>query len=702
MRYLFAILLILFPLLVNAQNEENDETLQDIFNAPTNIDDSDQNRWQESNDILTSMAQTPQNINEMTFDDLRQVPMLSEAQALAIINYRTLYGDLHTMAELSLIKALDQQSIQLLKKVCYASPIPKGGKKDSLSLGILPNDSILKAYRTRYPQTDRQWLLFTMNIPTYQRAGYKNGSYRGYALSHSLRYGYQNKRLQMAFTASQDAGEPFFAGTNKKGWDFYTGFVRLKNIGVVQNLVMGHYQMSIGMGLLMNTDYRLSRTSLFQTLSSSAVTLRGHSSRQQSNYMQGVAATVAIPVHGNRQMLTVTPFISYRNIDATVADTEPRTITTILNTGYHRTDSEIARRNTAQQLTAGASLALTLLPFRVALNVLHVSLSDSLSPNKTQIYNRYRPAGKHFTSASLSYGYVSTRLQMTGETAVSKAARYTETESQGMALATANSLRYKLSDTWTAFAVQRFYSYRYQSLLGKSFGDVSNCQDESGVYVGATTTMIRRLALSAYVDCIYHPWPRYGYKESSRSWDTYIQAAYTTQNVTATVRYRYREQALSPDGSIIPEYNGSFNGTAQHTLRTSVKYSKRRWTSITQLQGTYLPSSSAWGYLLSEGVGYNVKPVNVWCSLTYFDTNNYTSRLYLTDRTVTFGQTINMVYGRGMRLNVMLQAPVTKRITTALRCNMLHYFDRQQISSALQLIDSPNQTDLQLQVGIKL
>ena len=61
-----------------------------------------------------------------------------------------------------------------------------------------------------------------------------------------------------------------------------------------------------------------------------------------------------------------------------------------------------------------------------------------------------------------------------------------------------------------------------------------------------------------------------------------------------------------------------------------------------------------------------------------------------------------MVYGRGMRLNVMLQAPVTKRITTALRCNMLHYFDRQQISSALQLIDSPNQTDLQLQVGIKL
>lgn len=699
---LIAILMILLPSFVTAQTTTDETSWQDLYNTLSDLDDFDEDGWTEVSEILSSLAQTPQNINEVTFQDLQQVPLLSDHQALAIINYRSLYGDIHSMSELYLITALDRPRIHLLQSLFYVAP---STKRTSIS-GLEPTDSVKHEYQQLQKATYHQQkpgsrygsVIFTMSKPTYTRQGYRDGSYHGYDLSHSLRYRYNSKRLQIGFTASQDAGEPFFAGTNTKGWDFYTGFARMKNMGIVQNMVVGHYQMSLGMGLIMNSDYRLSRTSYFLTSPKTTATLRGHGSRQESNYLQGAAATIAIPIKGNTRLLNLTPFISYRAIDATMSNTEPRTITTILTTGYHRTDSEISRRNAANQFTAGASVALTLLPLRMSLNILHTSLSDSLLPNLAQRYNRYRPQGKSFTSGSLSYGYNKPRIQFTGETALSKAA-----------LATINSLRLKVSDTWTAFALQRFYSYRYQTLYGRSFGDVSNCQNETGAYIGATTTAIRNISLSAYVDCAYHPMPRYGYDGSSRSFEGYILATYTHGATTANMRYRYREQAISDDGYAIPAFTGDINGTAQHTLRLSLKHALTHWTTISQAQGTYLPSSASWGYLLSEAVGYRMRkatagntPLAVWASLTYFNTNEYASRLYLTDRSLLYTSTLQMLYGRGVRANVMVEAGIARWLTAAIRCNMLHYLDRKQISSAHQLIDSANQTDVQVQVCVAL
>lgn len=710
MRYIFCLILSFLPFLCFAQTENKEDVWQDIYNTLSDLDDFDEEGWNEAYDILTSLAQSPQNINEATYADLQQIPLLNDNQALAILNYRQLYGDLHSTAEFYLITALDRPRCMLLSTIFYAEPTKK---KDSNYVRQILTDSLGKAFTDSLPQQYRhsRWrhyigeqkhsILLTANIPTYKREGDKDGTYRGYQYNHSLRYRFQSHRLQAAFTAAQDAGEPFFSGTNKKGWDFYTGYLRLKNIGILKNIVFGRYQVSLGMGLLLNNDFRLSKASWIIATPSSTATLRGHSSRQQSSYLQGIASTIAIPIGKNANSLSITPFVSYRNLDATLSDSEPRTITTILTSGYHRTTSEIERRNNAQQFAAGASVALNLLPFRVALNVLHVSLSDSLSPNKNHTYNHYRPTGKSFTSGSLTYGYINPRFQVSGESAISKAANYKVDEGNSLAFATANSLRYKVSSSLTAFAIQRYYSYRFQSLLGKSFGDMSNCQNESGMYFGATTTPTKHLSLSAYIDCVYHPWARYGYDKASRSWDTYLLATYTQGNTTASLRYRYREQAATDEATILPAFTGDIDGTAQHTLRFSLKHTCHQWTLISQVQCTYLPSSTDWGYLASEAIGYSQKRLSLWASLTYFDTSDYASRLYLTDKSLTYGGTLSMLYGRGLRANIIAQSQLSKSMVLALRCNSLHYFDRSQISSGHQLIDSSHQTDISLQLQYK-
>lgn len=679
---LYILLTLLSPAAIQAQ--ERDGVWQEIYNALCDLDDFDEEGWQETYEILSNMAEAPENINEATYEDLRQIPLLTDLQAQAILHYRSLYGDLRSMAELSLIPAMDVARQKLLSALFYAEPVTKGkGNREKENTNILlPNTYYL------LPKTHNK-VLFTMSVPTYERAGYKDSTYHGGNISNTIRYTFKKRNIAVGFTAAQDAGEPFFAGTNRKGWDFYTGYVRLK-APRKYDLVMGHYQMQMGMGLIMNTDYRLSRSAMLIASPSAETTLRGHSSRQEGNYMQGAAATIAVPL--GKTYLSFTPFVSYRKIDATMAlrktadGEEYETITTILTTGYHRTDSEIARRNTSAMLTAGGSVALVAQPFRLSANVVYLHLSDSIVPNTSLYYKRFSPKGQNFLSGSLSYSYLTSRWNISGETAL----QTRENKKQRAALATLNNVRYRVNANWNIVGLQRFYSYRFESLLGRSFGDISYCQNESGVYLGMMTTSIPHLALSAYADYAYHPQPRYGFRKSSQSLDGYLTAAYTRGSTTATLRYRCRSQQETGD-----------TASVQHTLRSSLKHVMGRWTITSQLQGTLLPATEDWGFAASQAVGYRHRQMSLWASAAYFNTSGYNARLYLTDRNITYGSTTNMLFNHGIRLFLMAQTDICRNITAALCCNTLKYFNISQISSSHQLIDASSQTDIRLQVGVR-
>lgn len=697
--FLSLLLLLLVTVRATAQ-DVGDGVWHDIYTQLSDLDDFDAEGWGEAYEVLSALAERRQNINEVSYDDLRQIPLLTERQAMSIINYRTLYGTLRTMAELALIADLDQARRQLLSALFYAAPpaTPRDYWADRLlsdTLARLVPDSLR---RFRHPDATRHSLLLTLNVPTYRRRGQRDGTYLGPPLSHTLRYRYQYRHVQAALTAAQDAGEPFFANGNGKGWDFYTGYVRLKDFGRLRNLVVGHYQIALGMGLLLNNSYRLSRTGLLLTAPKSFAVLRGHASRQESNYLQGAAATVALPL-GVRRRLDITPFVSYRALDATPSAETPGAVATLLTTGYHRTESEMSRRDVTRQLAVGTAVELNAMPWRVGVNIVHIALRDSLLPDRRQLFRRYYPSGKTFTTASLSYGYTSAFLALAGETAISPSARY-GTESGGPAVATANSVRLRLTREWQVFALQRFYGYRFQSLMGKSFGDISQARNESGLYLGASTTTLPHLTLSAYIDCARHTWPRMGWDGTSRSWDTYLNAAYQRDAVTATLRYRYREQALT-EGSIMPQYNGSLAGTAQHTLRFVVKRALARWTTQTQGQATYVTTSADWGFLVSQAFGYRRNSLSLWLSAAFFNTSDFAARLYLTDRSLTYGSMAAMVYGRGMRLNAIAQVGIGRHATLSLRSATLRYFDRDNISSGPQLIASPAQTDIQAQLAVK-
>ena len=702
-RFLLAAMLFVFPAVTYSQEEVSADYWQDIYNALTDLDDIDEEGWASAYDILTSMALAPQNLNTMTYDDLAAIPLLSEKQAMAVSDYRLKYGFFRSVEELALIPALDEVRRAILKAVCYVPHELPVVAKDSLrQFADTIYNKVRRQRRAAAAATPRHEILATVNIPTYERRGYGDGTYLGAPLSHSLRYRFRASNIQAAFTAANDAGEPFFSGTNSKGWDFYTGFVRVKPEGIVRDLVIGHFQMSMGMGLVMNTDYRLSRTSLLTTMPKASTMLRGHSSKSEYNYMQGIAAQLLFPLGKATRTLSLTTFFSCRPLDATPAADSDNTIATILKTGYHRTDSEIARRNSTRLLSAGGSVTYASHPLRLSLNVAYSHLRDSLSPDMSQLYRWYMPKGNDFIAASLSYSYSTKRLQFAGETAVSNAAWHYEGEKGGIAPATANILRYKLSRRWHAFALHRYYSYRYQTLTGSSFGDVSTCQNESGIYVGASSKASNYVSFAGYIDIAYHPWLRYGYDGASRTFDTYLMLTYQKQDIAAVMRYRYREYAVSDDGSWLPQFAKLPDGTSQHMLRLQVKNLNRRWRWMTQVHANYLPSTDDYGIAAVQGAGYVRKSRSLWGTFAYFNTSGYASRVYITDKSLHYGSLFNMLYGKGVKGNVVGTIDIMKNVIIGIQYTVTKYFDRDVISNGPQQIPASWFSDIRCQLHIFL
>lgn len=108
------------------------------------------------------------------------------------------------------------------------------------------------------------FLLYEGRVSTVPGRNFKknpNKQYLGYGYYHNLRYSFHYRdQIYAGITAEKDAGEPFFTGQNKKGYDFYSLYLLIRNIGHIKTLALGNYRVSYGYGLVINTDFGMGKT----------------------------------------------------------------------------------------------------------------------------------------------------------------------------------------------------------------------------------------------------------------------------------------------------------------------------------------------------------------------------------------------------------------------------------------------------------
>ena len=111
---------------------------------------------EDSYDILSALAEHPMNINQVTREELEQLPFLTDLQVEEIMAYINRYGMIRSAGELQMLTTLDAERRRLLRFFIYFGEPERPNR-------TLRIDSIL--------QHSHKQLLVTGNIPFYNRKG---------------------------------------------------------------------------------------------------------------------------------------------------------------------------------------------------------------------------------------------------------------------------------------------------------------------------------------------------------------------------------------------------------------------------------------------------------------------------------------------------------------------------------------------------
>ena len=655
MRFLLIVLSLLMAAMTYGQSERPwEQALADVMTA----EDLESATWEDTYNMLCELEEQPIDLNKATREELEALPFLTDRQVEDIMEYRYRYGAMKSMNELRMIRSLDSRLIDVLRYFTFLDHETATAGKRPLKERLQYGHHELMAYG---------------RIPFYERRGDKNG-YEGYPYRHWLRYRYNlDNDVKIGFVGSQDAGEPFFANTNKAGYDFYSYYLQVRRLGCIENAVVGKFKLSVGMGLVLNNSFGMGKLATLQQLGRSTNTVRPHSSRSQTDYMQGAAATFNL---SPRWQLTA--FLSYRPLDATLND--DGSIRTIVTGGYHRTPTEIEKKNNSHATDGGTHIAYRRGGLHAGATAVYTHLDRDLSPDTRTLYRRYNAQGNNFLNLSADYGYLHPRFALNGETAMNRDG----------AIATINSLSVEVSDELSLMLMQRFYSYRYTALYARSLSEGGHVQNESGYYFGLTWNPSPRLSVRAYTDYAYFAWARYQVSQPSHSWDNLLNATYSRGEWSITARYRLHLRQKDDDSKT------ALVNTTEHRGRIAVIWQHKTFSAATQADGVSTGSHDR-GYSLSETVGWNIRRLKLNVNAGYFHTDSYDSRIYTYERGPLYTFSFPSFYGEGMRGAVMAQLKLNRRLSLTAKLGYTHYFDRSAIGSGLQQIDHSSQTDLDLQ-----
>jgi len=656
-------LLVLLCLFAGITSAQEDHPWETYLRETMTQEDAESSEWEQTYELLCELEDHPLDINTVTREQLEELPFLSAQQIEGIIEYQWRYGPLKSLGELQMVRQLDYVQRQLLS---FFVRIDEEERDKFPSLQTI----------TKYGQHE---LMGMSRVPCYERKGDKEG-YLGPPYRHWLRYQFTfGDDVKAGFVGSQDAGEPFFAGKNRWGYDYYSFYLQLRNMGRIESLVLGNYRVSMGMGLVMNNSFSMGKIAMLQQFGRSSNIIRAHSSRSV-NALRGGAATVDLG-----KSLKLTAFFSYSPVDATL--NKDSTAATILTTGYHRTESEMAKKHNMDVMRTGGSLRYASNGFHLGMNSLYTHLSRELVPNTSILYRRHYPQGTDFVNLSLDYGIVKPRIAINGETAIDKKGH----------LATINTLSLRLGETLDALILQRFYSYRYTAIDAKSFSDGGNVQNESGGYVGLTWTPKQDLRFTVYSDYAYFAWAKYQISQSSYSWDNLLQCfwKYRKWSLEGRYRLRMREKDNSDKTTLVSKI--------EQRGRLAVLYTDKTFSSRTQLDiSSYgIDGGTEWGKMVSQNVAYTYQWLRLNAGIGYFHTDSYNSRLSLYEHGPLYTYSLIQCYGEGIRYWLMLRAAVGNRLSLTAKVGVLNYFDRSTISSGNQQVNASSTTDLDFQIRWK-
>lgn len=626
---------------------------------------------------LSYLTEHPFELNNVTEEQLKRLPFLSDRQIESLLSYRKRYGKMATLYELKNVESLDLQTISLLLPFVYIDDIIVEKRAFSVN-NLLKYGS--NELQIRYDQCFQQKKGYC-SYPDSILLQYPNRKYRGEPFYTSLRYSYAfDERLQFGLVAEKDAGEPFW-NQYHKGYDYYSAHLFMKDVNKwLKTLAVGDYKISFGQGLVISNDFSPSRSALVTQAERRSNGFRRHFSTNESDYFRGSAATVML------KKLELSLFYSYRTPDAGV---DSNVVSSIKTDGIHRLERDAEKKHTITMHTYGGNIRYATPSVCIGLTALSYSFGQFDIQPDPKPYNLYYFRGKKNMNASVDYLLKNRRVKLYGETAISG----------NGAFSTLNALQLTPASYISLLALHRYYDRRYQAYFANAFSQGSSIQNEQGLYLGIQIVPVAYWKLSAYADFFRFPWLKYGVDAPSSGKEYMAQIDYTyNKNFSAYVRYKYRQKEKNTtlpeevSAFILPYYQqririqAVYNIAASFLMRTSadgVLYSEDK-------------EKSSRGIMLAQSCGWRPAslPLQGDVYAAWFHTDDYSSRISSYEKNILYAFNMPSFYGKGIRLSTTLRWEVADKLSLSAKLAYTHYMDRNVIGTEQEEIEGSDKTDL--------
>lgn len=661
-------------------NSNVEQQLENITENSADAETEDDSYLQE----MIQYQKHPININTANESLLSGLRILSPIQIQNIFNYRNLLGNFVNIYELQAVPGLDLAIIQRLKPYII----------------VTENGDLLASINDRLKHGDNTFLLRMSQI-VEQSNGYKvdpnsgKNFYPGSPQRLLIRYRYNYKNiLQYGVVGEKDAGEQFFKGAQKNGFDFYSFHFFVKNIGIIKSLAIGDYTVNMGQGLTQWMSLAFKKSPDILSIKRQAEVLRPYNSAGEINFHRGLGITLA------KRHWEGTLFASYRNVDANFSpgdssQTQDDFITSLQISGFHRTKSEVADKGIQKQLAFGGNIAYQLKSLHMGLNAIHYSLKYSLQ-KQAEPYNFYALSGKSFANYSTDYSYTYKNLHFFGEAAL------TDKKYTGFI----NGLLISAASNVDMSFVYRNISKGYQSLYTNAFTENSYPTNEKGFFSGITIRPTDAWRVDAYADLYRFPWLKYRINAPSTGSDYVGQITYKPNKLLEiytrfksekkSINYNPDELILSP---VVPQPRQNWRTQFSYKLNSTFTIKSRVEAVWFDKNG----KSPEKGYLIYTDVFYYplMKKMAGNIRLQYFETDGYNSRVYAYENDVLYSFSIPVFYGKGYRYYLNINYDISRNITIWARIAQSIYQNQSKTGSSLDEINKNHKTELKMQALFK-
>lgn len=658
-------------------------------------------------------SENPINLNSDEINQLLQLRLINVFQYEELKKYRRFYGDFLFLEELEMVEGFDEQTIAIIAPIVY---IGKDDSKDKLTFNKLARygkhqivgryEQILERQQGYDPISDSAWL----DKPNSRFLG----SPQRYQLKYT--YNYRNK-VRAGFVLEKDPGEMFFTDRvsdtiksllgdkYQRGFDFVGFHLYAKDLGIVKAAVLGDYQLAWGQGLTMWSGMSFGKAGAGSSVMKQGRGITPKGSASEISYMRGAAVTLASgPFRG-------TVFYSNRNIDANITETdtlnEAEFISSLQETGYHRTIGELLDRHAIRQQVVGGHLAYAVSHFEIGYTLHHTWLNAALQL-KPSNYNQYFFQGQSLTKQGVDFKYVKGKFAFFGEGAMSHcpdsvvSANVTTLDRMaglvGMTVKPAGYLNFTV--------MYRDYGKAYQNLFSNAFCEGSRNQGQRGLYLGAEVAPAPYWNLLAYADHFRFTWLSSMVNAPSWGHDYYLRLSHSfNRRTNAFLQFRSKTKMKnSTDAFVFSHYPIFYTKNA---VKFNINYSVRDIHFSNKFEYAHYRNddgSNSYGFFICQDLAY--KPENKPFSLTFryaiFDTDDYDSRVYAYENDVLYSFSVPALYGKGMRVYLLGKWKPVSNLTLYARIGSTIYSDRDEISSGLTLIEGKHKTDLKIEAIWKL